>query len=151
VVSNKPSVAGRQRKPTQIILLPGGYARGAAWQVALVSVDRTLKAFAGVIPHPIIGRDGSCTVQLELVSYRGDHFVATGSGFASGDEVITESRYSGRVVEKRQRISSEGLLPLDVISHEAIDPDRGARYTVKGRSCAVVVKYNWGKFALVRR
>jgi hypothetical protein len=149
VVSSKPSGAGRQDK--QLAFGPGRYPLGAAWQVALVSVDRTLKAFAGVIPHPIMARDGPCVVQLEIVSYRGDHFVATGSGFASGEEVTIESRYSGRVIEKRQRISSEGLLPLDVISHETSGTDRSARYTVKGRSCEIAIKYNWGKPALFRR
>jgi hypothetical protein len=151
VVSKKPSGGGRQRKPMPITLGPGRYPRGAAWQVALVSVDRTLKAFTGVIPHPITARDGRCTVQLELVSYRGDHFVVTGSGFASGDEVITESRYSGRVIQKQQRISSEGLFLPDVTSYETIGADRSARYTVKGQSCEVTIKYNWGKPALVRR
>jgi hypothetical protein len=151
VVSSKPTATSRPYQPNQITFGPGRYPRGSAWQVALVSVDRTLKAFANVIPHPIIARDGPCTVQLELVSYRGDNFVATGAGFASGEEVITESRYFGRVIEKRQRISSERILPLDVILHQAIGADRSASYTVKGRSCEVAIKYDWGETALIRR
>jgi hypothetical protein len=88
---------------------------------------------------------------LELVSHRGSHFVATGAGFAPRDEVIIESQYSGQVIEKRQRISSEGLLPLNVLAHQAIGADRNARYTVKARSCKVAVDYEWGERALVRR
>jgi hypothetical protein len=153
LISKKTSRPGRQYQSNPITFGPGPYPRGAAWQVALVSVDRALalKAFAAVIPYPIIGRDGPCKVQLELVSYGGDHFVATGAGFTPGDEVTTESRYLGHVMEKRQRISSEGLLLPDVLSYEAIGADRSARYTVKGRSCEVAVKYNWGKPALNRR
>jgi hypothetical protein len=119
--------------------------------VALASVDRTLTAFAKVIPHPIIARDGVCTVSLELASRRGDRFVASGTGFEPGDEVITESRYSGRIIQKRWRISLEGLLPSDVILHAASDADHSARYAVKGRSCNVAVEYDWGKPALSRR
>jgi hypothetical protein len=135
----------------ELVIQPGPYPRGAVWQVALVSADRTLLAFAKTIPYPITARDGPCTVQLELLSYRGDHFVASGAGFAPGDEVVAELHYSGRLIEKRQRASSEGLLPLNVLSHRAIDADRKARYTVKGRACEVAVDYEWGEPALFRR
>lgn len=151
LVSSNNGEPGRPNQAPQITFGPGPYPRGAAWRVALVSVDQALKAFAAAIPHPITARDGPCTVSLEVVSYRGDHFVATGSGFVPGDEVITESRYSGRTIQKRQRISSGGLLPLDVISHQAIGTDRSAQYLAKGCSCEVAVEYNWGEAALLRR
>jgi hypothetical protein len=139
------------RRLEEMPFAPGPYPRGAAWEVALVSGDRNLLAFARIIPHPIAARDGACTVQLELVSFRGTHFVATGAGFAPGEEAIGELKYSGRVVEKRQRISPEGLLPLNVLAHQPIGADRNARYSVKARSCTVTLDYEWGQSALVRR
>jgi hypothetical protein len=151
LASSKPTETGRPHHPSEITFGPGRYPRGAAWRVALVSLDHTFRAFTAVIPDPITARDGPCTVSLEIVSYHGDHFVATGAGFPPGDEIITESRYSGRVIQKRQRASAEGLLPLDVIAHETIDADRSARYAVKGRACELAVKYNWGTSALLRR
>jgi len=151
LASSKPTETGRPHHPNEITFGPGRYPRGAAWRVALVSDDHAIRAFAAVIPDPITARDGRCTVSLEIVSFQGDHFVATGAGFAPGDEIITESRYSGRVIQKRQRASAQGLLPLDVISHETIDADRSARYAVKGRACDLAVEYNWGTSALVRR
>jgi hypothetical protein len=150
VVSTEPATTHHQHQANQITFGPGPYPRGAAWTVALVSADRAVRAFAAVIPNPIIARDGPCIVQLELVSYRGDRFVATGAGFAPGAEVITESRYSGRVIQKRQRASPQGLLPLEVISHETISVDPSARYVVTCQSCKVVVDYDWGKPALFR-
>jgi hypothetical protein len=138
-------VKGQPRRLDEMALDPGpSYPRGAVWEVALASVDRTLTAFAKVIPHPITARDGVCTVSLELASRRGDRFVASGAGFDPGDEVITESRYSERIIQKRWRISPEGLLPPDVILHGASDADHSARYVVKGRSCNVAVEYEWG-------
>src|SRR4030095_136806 len=98
VVSNRPVRAGEPHRP--ITIKPGPYPQGAAWSVALVSVDRAVRAFAAVIPRPIISRSGTCTVQLELVSFRGDRFVATGAGFPPGDEVTIESQYAGRAIEK---------------------------------------------------
>jgi hypothetical protein len=154
VVSARPAKAGQPHRRTTIG--PGPYPQGAAWSVALVSVDRAVRAFAVVIPRPIISRSGTCMVQLELVSHRGDRFVATGAGFPPGDEVTIESQYAGRAIEKRQTISAEGRLPLEVLVHETIGADHGrpgdkARYVVKCRSCAVAIDYHWGARALSRR
>jgi hypothetical protein len=64
---------------------------------------------------------------------------------------MTAVQYSGQVIEKGQRISADGLLPLNVLAHQANGADRNARYTVKARSCKVVVDYEWGEPALLRR
>lgn len=150
LVSREPAGGEPSRRLDQMAFDPGPYPRGAVWEVAIVSADRALKAFAKVIPYPIVASDGTCKVSLELVSHRGERFLASGSGFAPGEDVLTESRYFGRVIQKRRRISTEGLLPLDVISHGATGTDRSARYAVKGRSCDVAVEYEWGEPALSR-
>ena len=111
---------------------PGPYPRGALWEVALISVDRKLQAFAKAIPHPISVRDGTCEIALQLVSHRGEKFLASGSGFVPGDILITESRYAGRVIEKRLRISADGLLPPQVILHGATGSDRRASICGQG-------------------
>ena len=77
--------------------------------------------------------------------------MVSGEGFAPGDEVVIESRAAGRVTQKRQRVSSDGRLRPDVISHGAIGGDRSARYAVRGRACAVTVEYEWGEPALAPR
>jgi len=130
---------------------PETYPRGAIWQVALASDDRKVTSFAKVTPRPIVGRDGPCTVWLELVSHRGDRFLVSGSGFAPGDDVTIESRYSGRTNKKPQRVSATGLLPAELISHAAMGDDRSASYSVKGRNCEVNLAYWWGEPALLGR
>lgn len=130
---------------------PETYPRGAIWQVALASDDRKVTSFAKVIPRPTVGRDGPCTVWLELVSHRGDRFLVSGSGFAPGDDVTIESRYSGRVRKKPQRVSAAGLLPAELISHAAMGDDWSASYSVKGRHCEVTLAYWWGEPALLGR
>ena len=149
VVSSRPVKAGQPSPP--ITIGPGAYPQGAAWSVALVSVDRGIRAFGAVIPRPIISRSGICMVQLELVSYTGNRFVATGAGFPPGGEVTIESVYAGRIIEKRQTISSEGRLPLEIISHETIGTEHSATYRVRGQSCEVAIDYPWGARALARR
>jgi hypothetical protein len=142
---------GRPRRLEGLALDPGPYPKGAVWMVALASDDHKLSAFAKVIPYPIAARDGTCVVSLELVSLFGYRFLASGFGFGPGEEVQVESRALGRVTPRKLRVSPGGLLPPDVISHGGISADRGARYTVKARSCEVSIEYDWGEPALIRR
>jgi len=135
----------------QIVLQPEVYPRGANWQVAVASADRTITGFATVIPRPLVAQGGPCTVSLELVSHRGLRFLTSGSGFAPGENVIVESRYSGRVSQGQRRVSAAGLLPSELISHAAIGDDRDARYSVKGRHCEVTLDYKWGDPGLLGR
>lgn len=143
--------ANRLQRLDEMTFGPGAYPRGALWEVALVSVDRTLQAFAKSIPYPISASNGECTVSLQLVSHRGEKFLASGKGFLPGDEANAELRYAGRVIAKRVRISPDGLMPSQVLLHGAAVSDRAARYVVKGRSCEVAVDYDWGEPALIRR
>jgi hypothetical protein len=151
LVSSEPSGTERSMQLDKMVFGPGPYPRGAVWEVAVVSADRALTAFAQVIPHPITARSGPCKVALELVSHRGNRFMASGAGFAPSEDVVTELRYAEQVIQKRQRISPEGLLPSDIILHGSSSAERSARYTVKGHSCDVTVEYEWGEPALSRR
>jgi hypothetical protein len=143
--------AGSKRRLNDMTFGPGTYPLGAAWEAALVSSDRAVRIFAKTIPYPITANDGACKVSLELSSDLGDRFVASGKGFPPGEDVLTQLRYSGRLIQGQSRISPLGLLAPDLISHRAIGADRGARYTVKARSCEVSVEYDWGEPALIRR
>src|SRR6266480_222053 len=145
------SEAGSKRRLDDMTFGPGPYPLGATWEVALVSSDRAIRIFSKTIPYPIVASDGTCAVSLELASHLGDRFMASGKGFPAGEDVLTQLRYSGRLIQRQSRISPLGLLGPDLISHRAIGPDRGARYVVKARSCEVSVEYDWGEPALLRR
>ena len=143
--------AGAKRRLDDMTFGPGPYPLGAAWEAALVSSDRAVRIFAKTVPYPITANDGACKVSLELSSHLGDRFVASGKGFPPGEDVLIQLRYSGRLIQKQSRISPEGLLAPDLLSHRAVSADRGARYTVKARSCEVSVEYDWGEPAITRR
>jgi hypothetical protein len=151
LVSGGPDAPGRPEGRDELIIEPGPYPYGAVWEVALASADLTLTAFTKVIPYPLRGQDGLCTVSLELASRRGERFVASGSGFVPGETIVTDLRYAGQTVQKTFRASPGGSLPTNVISHGGSSNDSRARYTAKGRSCEVTVDYEWGEPALSRR
>jgi hypothetical protein len=143
--------SGQSQRLDRVALVPESYPRGAAWEVGLVSDDGTIMAFAKVIPKPITARSGACTLSLELVSRRGDRFLASGSGFAPGEVVAVEWRESERTVKRLERVGGDGQLPPDVLSHRASEVDHQARYSVTGRDCALALDYEWGDAALMRR
>ena len=139
---------GAKQRLEDIELEPGPYPRGAAWWVAVASEDHKTAAFARVVPYPIVARDGSCSISLELISLYGNRFIAIASGFPPGNEVDIESHASGTVTRKRQRVDADGTLPLDVVTHGTLGADPVARYAVKAHGCAPAVEYRWGENAL---
>ena len=145
------SKIGHPQRLEDIVLDPGPYPRGAAWDLAIASADRSVASFTRIIPYPIIARDKSCLLSLELLSPRGDRFLVTGTGFAPGVDLLSELAIEGRHEKKRHRVSVDGQLGPYVISHAAIGRERAARYSVKSSSCEVVIEYEWGEHALLRR
>jgi len=143
--------AGRGHPIEELVLDPGAYPRGAVWEVALVSADLGISAFARVVPRPIAAHQGPCDVSLELVSRRGEQFLAAGRGFSPGESVVVEVQQASAATSKRVRALGDGRLPPDVITHGAPVADTHARYVVKGRACEVAVDYAWGEAALSRR
>src|SRR5258705_409829 len=108
--SDLSTEAGAKRRLDDMTFGPGPYPLGAAWEAALVSSDRAVRIFAKTVPYPITAADGPCKVSLELSSHVGDRFVASGKGFPPGEDVLTQLRYSGRLIQKQNRISPAGLL-----------------------------------------
>jgi hypothetical protein len=140
--------AGRPHPLDELVLDPGAYPRGAVWEVALVSANQAISAFAKVVPHPIVAHQGPCDLSLELVSRRGEQFLAAGRGFAPGESVVIEVQQAHATTNKRVRALADGKLPPDVITHGTPAADPHARYVVKGHACEVAVDYTWGEAAL---
>ena len=143
--------AGQPRRLDDVVLDPGDYPRGAAWEVALVSADHSVVAVTKTTPRPIAARHGPCAVSLELASRRGDRFIVATQGFEVGEPVVVQLQQAAGTTNKELYVPPAGRIPLDVIIHGVAGPDHRARYTVRGRACEVAVDYTWGEPALTRR
>jgi hypothetical protein len=142
---------GRPESLDQVVLEPGPYVPGAAWEVSLASDDGTVSAFAKVFPRPLATRSGSCAISLELISRRGDRFMASATGFTPSEEVSIEVQDAAGIAHRRVRVGEDGGLPADVVFHRPATTDHRARYEARGRACAAAITYEWGQAALVRR
>ena len=147
LVSTAQDASGRQRLD-EMILETGPLPRGAGFEVALVGDDRKVVAYARVVPFPIVGRQGSCEVSLELASRRGERFLVSGTGFSPQEAVLTEVRYAEKTIQKTQRVTPDGRLPPDIIMYNVgvrpsgtNDTDRAFSYLVRGLTCEVVIEY----------
>src|SRR2546427_5402145 len=60
LVSAEPAPGG-SRKLDDMVFEPDALPSGAGWEVAIVTEDRKIVAYAKVIPHPIVGRSGPCS------------------------------------------------------------------------------------------
>jgi hypothetical protein len=89
-------------------------------------------------------------LSLELISLHGNRFVASGTGFSPGESARIELTSSGRTAYRVLRVSPDGSLPLDVVSHGEVSADLTARYAVTALKCKPVVEYQWGEAALKR-
>ena len=124
------------------------YARGEPLEVMLVSNDRTQRGYARIIPHPIEAKGSSCRLSAQVGSQRGDVFGILGEGFEPGEEVVTESRSNGEVVQSKQVIPTDGKFGVVVTPGVTGKQSGTASFTVTGKNCTVSLSYEWGPSAL---
>ena len=129
----------------------GQHAKGEPASFAIVSTDRSVKAFAKFVPFPIEAEHGNCRISLELISPDGEMFGVSGEGFEPNEEVTTVSRSNGEVLQSKKKTSSDGSLPPVVLLPAAISQEHKSSYTVVGRLCSVTVDYEWGPPALKKQ
>ncbi len=127
------------------------YSKGEPYEVALISTDQTIKAFAKVIPIPVATKEGRCRLWMELVSANGTAFAINGEGFEPDEGVTTTSRSDGEVMESKHKASPEGKLFAIVFPAVIGKPAGSASYTVVSRFCSLTVEYEWGARAFIMR
>lgn len=129
----------------------GKFANGEPISYAIVSTDRSVKAFAEFVPFPIEARQGTCRLSLKLISPDGTAFSVRGDGFEPNEKVTTVSRSDGEMVPGTLRTLSDGSLPYVALLPAAVSRRYKASYTVASKSCTVTVDYEWGPPALKKQ
>ena len=149
-INTFPGVPGQQAL-RQIMQRPGrpGQARGHGRERADLTQMANSARFIVLVPMTSVAREIRCLCS----SFR---FAATAfspPGLASSARKMSSRHqlFSGRVVRNWRRINSEGLLPLDVLSHAGTGSDRRTRYEIRGRTCNVGIEHEWGETGLSRR
>ncbi len=133
--------------------LPGltvhAFTPGEWTEMALISADGAVKAFARATPFPIEGRDGQCHVWMEPIAREARALSLHGGGFTPREKLTAKSRSNGEVLPGEITVEEDGSFgrrgTLDLLLPGVAGKRGGnATYTVEGKSCKVVVNYHWG-------
>ena len=122
------------------------YNRGEFFMIEAVSEDGALYARDRVHPFPIEARDGNCHLWAELTSEDKRNFAITGIGFGPDTDVRISFSEDGTPQSQQgiERVGADG-----VFTTSAGHRSRGgsATFAAAGDSCAVTLRYDFGRQA----
>lgn len=117
---------------------------------ALVSKDKSIKAFDEIFPFPIkvTSKDG-CQIELRLMTVDRRNFSMIAKGFEPNEKVKTRSVSGGElIVHEIQASPGDGGFII-VMNPGVVGKNGGtATFSATGRSCDVSLIYRWGKAML---
>ena len=131
-----------------VSVVPVDFARGEAFQVALISDDQTVMVFYKDIPYPIENKQGDYRIWVELASPEGDAFIIWGEGFEPDEEIDTTSTSDGEVTKSKTKVDSDGRFMMMMLPAVVGKEDGLATFSAIGKSGEVKVSYRWGPPAL---
>jgi hypothetical protein len=114
---------------------------------AVRSTDGSHATYAKFISVPIEGKDGKCSVTLELVSNDARTYVAYGSGFPADQTVSLALKYGKHRQTQAARTDSLGRF-IAAINHPGEAAGRKkwqALLEASSSQCKVGVQYKWGE------
>ncbi len=125
------------------LFMVSGFVAGQSLDVALVSGE--MRAHAKVFPFPIESQEADCRIQIELLSPKGNIFMASVSGFDVGEPVRVESLYKDEHIDQVIDVPADGVIDMPLVYGEY---DRGtATLRVSGAECTTSVTYGVGEDA----
>jgi hypothetical protein len=118
---------------------------GEPVSISLISEDEEIKGHVKAFPIPIEDTDGSCRLYLELINPDRTAFAAWGEGFLPNEELATDSRSNGELIESRRDAEADGGF-LEILLPEVQGKTAGsASYRVTSSYCSLKVEYDWGR------
>ena len=133
------------RETEQVVLIKAGtFAKGEAWQLALISEDKTIMAFVKEMPDPIESRQGDYRIWVELASPDGDRFIIWGEGFEPDKELDTTSTSDGELMKSKTKVGKDGRFMIIHFPAVVGKEDGLATFSVVGKAGEVTVSYEWG-------
>jgi hypothetical protein len=132
-------------KPNDPIDLAVLAAKGEPKRFAVLSEDKESKAFAYVVPFPILGKDRGCTAEAILLTAKAEAVLIRAAGFVPGTEV----RFVGLSDhETQQDVSKAG--DDGSFYHVALPFVKGkshgkARITLQSSACSPSLLFEWGE------
>jgi hypothetical protein len=120
-------------------------AKGEPKRFALISGDGQSKAFAYVIPFPILGVDRGCSVEVILLTQGAEAVLIHGSGFDPNSDVGMVATSEGETRQRDLKVGDDGDFWEVGLAYVKGKSKGTARVTLKSKTCGPSVSYDWGK------
>lgn len=134
-----------KRDGTDAELGVGQYLDGEPFELAVISTDEEITAFAKVIPFPIDAREGRCHLSGELVTPDGYIFVMSSEGFEPEENLRLVSSSNGDRLEHETKAFPDGTY-REFFRPRVEGKDGGScTYEVIAKSCRLRVEFRWGR------
>ncbi|MGC2422613.1 MAG: hypothetical protein WA405_13290 [Candidatus Acidiferrales bacterium] len=124
------------------------HVKGEPVDLAFVSTDGSVRAFARAFPFPIQAQDGKCSLTIEILASDGGFFNVHGEGFAPGENLKILFTSGKQKKEGSQQTSPQGDFEAGLLPAVAGKKSGSATFAATGASCHPSVTFDWGKDAL---
>jgi len=117
---------------------------GEIYRHALVSEDHASRIFFSVVPAPMMEHDKACSLEVIRLSPRFELAVIRGKGFVPGDLLNFHTASYQEVHDSHPKADPQGEF-WGVVSPFVAGKTLGTtQVTVKGKSCAPSLSFEWG-------
>jgi hypothetical protein len=119
-------------------------ASGEPFRTLMVSSDGKSSVAALIIPHPITGTDGSCSLEVIRATPKFEAAIIRGRGFRPNERIPYISNSAGEIVKATVQAEAGGNFNL-VMAPFVKGKDQGTdEITFSGADCSPKVAYRWG-------
>ena len=118
--------------------------KGEPIQVALVSDDAHLRAFAQIVPFPIEQTAGPCHLSVvETAPYYFGVLIRV-TGFQPEEELTIETRSGKEGAQSKAKADTQGSYNAGLLPFVKGKRSGKASFVVKGQSCKIGIEFPWG-------
>jgi hypothetical protein len=144
ICAGRPGTCGTADKPDDPIDLVFRSAPGEPVRLGLVSADGATKVFAKLVPVPLRGEEGGCSVEAILLTPGAEAVLIVGSGFPSNSDIAMDSESAGERHGGKGKTDADGRYVAALPYRQGVAGGT-AKVNLKAGKCAPSVSVPWGR------
>ena len=144
IYAGKPGTC-RGDKPDDPIDLAMQAGLGEVKRVALITDDKSIHAFANVVPFPNRATDNGCTVEATLVTPKAEAVMLSATGFKPETALDIEMNPEGEIQRPAGKTDANGAYEWVVLPFKKGLTKGRSRVSVHSGNCKPSVSFAWGE------
>jgi hypothetical protein len=143
ICAGKPGTCGSPDTPNDPIDLIFQPIPGEPFRVGLFSPDG-VKVLAKVVPLPLRGEDGGCTVEATLLTPGAEAVLIEGAGFPANGDLVMDSSSEGERHRENAKAGADGEYVTAIMPYKQGFASGTLRVKLKSKKCSPSVEVPWG-------